>query len=391
MQEKKMRVLFLPRWYPHRQDAMPGLFIQRQAESLTDVCDVAVVYIHAEQDCPNKLEVEFSEENQVRVLRVYYQAPSGKFPGFSKLAGFYRFYRVQMKALKSICEFQPDLVHAHVLTRMGFIALRYSKKQNIPFVISEHWSRYFPENRKFNGFFKKAITRRIVRKAAAMLVVSNKLKQAMLDYGLKNEHYRIIPNIVDPQLFDLRPERQNPEKKTLIHVSCFEDRSKNISGFLRAIKKISSERQDFQCLMVGDGPDLEEMKDYAGSLEIKDTFVIFTGLKTGIELVEIINQADFLVLSSHYETFGTVVVESLSCGTPVLATPVGIVPEVIHAGNGMIIPNSGDEDLKIFISRMLDLCRNYDRRKIRADISEKYTAERVGKEISEIYRQILQK
>ena len=53
---------------------MPGLFIQRQAESLTSFCDVAVLYVQAEKDCPNKIEAEFAEENKVRVLRVYYQS-----------------------------------------------------------------------------------------------------------------------------------------------------------------------------------------------------------------------------------------------------------------------------------------------------------------------------
>ena len=389
--DKKLRVLFLSRWYPHRQDPMPGIFIQRLAESLTSFCDVAVVYVHAEQDCPNKMEVEFAEENQVRVLRVYYQAPSGNMFLLKKFSGLFQFYRVQWKALNSIRDFKPDLVHAHVLTRMGFIAMRFSRKNNIPFVISEHWSRYFPENDKFNGLFKKMLTRRIVKKAAAVLVVSGKLEQAMLDHGLKNEHYSVIPNIVNPDLFRLLPGKHESGKKTMIHISCFEDRSKNISGFLRAVQMLSSERQDFQCLMIGEGPDLEEMKDYAGFLKIKDSFITFTGLKTGVELVEIINQSDFLVLSSHYETFGTVVVESLCCGTPVIATPVGIVPEVINENNGMIIPSSGEEDLKQTINSMLDRCGTYDRSQIREGIAFRYSAESVSNKIQAIYQRILKK
>ncbi len=387
--DHKIRVLFLPRWYPHRQDPMPGLFIQRQAEALTPFCDVAVLYVHAENHCPNKLEVEFAEENKVRVMRIYYQIPSGSFPLLNKLANFYRYYKTQARALKSIQDFHPDLVHAHVLTRMGFIAMRLSTTRNIPYVISEHWSRYFSENDKFNGFFKKMLTRRIVKNAAAILVVSERLKQAMLDHRLKNKNYQIIPNIIDPGLFRLQFLKHDHEKKTMIHISCFEDRSKNISGFLRAVQALSLERRDFHCLMVGEGPDLAEMKELASFLRIIDTFITFTGLKTGNELVDLINQADFLVLSSHYETFGTVVIESLCCGTPVMATPVGIVAEVIHEGNGMIAPGQGEDDLKQTMVKMLEHCRVYDRQKIRDDIAGKYTAENIGKEILKIYQMIL--
>lgn len=368
---------------------MPGLFIQRQAESLTSYCDVAVLFIHAEKNCPNKLEVEFAEENKVRVMRIYYQIPSGNFALLNRLASFYRFYRTQSRALKSIRDFHPDLVHAHVLTRMGLIAMRLGAKRNIPYVISEHWSRYFPGNPKFTGFFKKLLTRIIVKKAAAILVVSEKLKQAMLDHGLKNENYRIVPNIIDPGQFRLLPLTHEDVVKTMIHISCFEDRSKNISGFLRAVKALSAERRDFRVMMVGEGPDLEEMKEYAGFLRMNEPMLTFTGLKTGDALVELINRADFMVLSSHFETFGSVVVESLSCGTPVVATPVGVVPEIIHADNGMIAPTSGEDDLKQTLDKMLDKCRTYDRQQIREGIKGNYSAETVGREILTIYQNII--
>ena len=61
----KIKVLFLPRWYPHKHDPMPGLFIQRQAEALTSDCDVAVIYVHPDPNCPNKIEVDFCEEKSV--------------------------------------------------------------------------------------------------------------------------------------------------------------------------------------------------------------------------------------------------------------------------------------------------------------------------------------
>ncbi len=387
--DNNIRVLFLPRWYPHRQDPMPGLFIQRQAESLTSFCDVAVLYVQAEKDCPNKIEAEFAEENKVRVLRVYYQSSLSKSELLRKIFDFYRFYKVLFRSLKSISGFQPDLIHAHILTRMGWMAMRIAIKRNIPYLISEHWSRYFQENLKFRGMLKKLLTRITVKNAAAVLVVSEKLKQAMWSQGLKNGHYHIVPNIIDPQVFHVIPMEHDSIKKRMIHISCFEDRSKNISGFLNAVKSLWEERQDFECLLVGEGPDLQEMQEYASFLRLSEHCVRFTGLITGEPLVELINRADFLVLSSHFETFGSVVVESLSCGTPVLATPVGIVPEIIHGGNGMIAASSKVEDLTPCLHHMLNECRKYDRQQIRDGIAERFSPVTVGKLLQGIYMEIL--
>ena len=71
--ERKIRVLFLPKWYPTPLDPMEGLFIRYQAEALTPFCDVAVISVHPDPECAGTFGVAFSEENEVRVLRVSYR------------------------------------------------------------------------------------------------------------------------------------------------------------------------------------------------------------------------------------------------------------------------------------------------------------------------------
>ena len=325
---RKIRVIFLPKWYPNRHDPMPGLFVQRQAEALTPYCDVAVISVHPDPDCPNKYEAEFSEENEVRVLRVYYKANGQTTSAIGKVLNLWRFYKANLKAIHSIRQFSPDLIHAHILTRMGLIGWKVSREQHIPLVISEHWSRYFPENNSYNGWLRKRLTTFVVKKADAVIAVSDTLLDAMKKSNLKNRNYKVIPNVVDTEIF--RPGQsitKNP-LKTIVHISCFEDKSKNISGFLRSLKDLSGKRKDFRCLMVGEGPDWDEMKEYAGFLRILDSYVSFTGVKTDNELAEILTGADFSVLSSRYETFGIVLIESLACGIPVVATAVGMAPDL---------------------------------------------------------------
>ena len=368
---------------------MPGLFIQRQAEALTAGCDVAVIYVHPDPDCPNKIEVEFSEEKEVRVLRVYYRV--NRKPGqiIGKALNLWRFYRANMKAIQSIRQFSPDLVHAHMLTRLGFIAWRVSRKMNIPLVISEHWSRYFPESNSYQGLFRKILTRFVVQKASLVIAVSEPLKLAMQSFKLDNPNFHVVPNVVDTGLFTPGSATSTHPVKNFVHISCFEDRSKNISGFLDAILALSQTRSDFKCALIGDGPDMDPLSAYARSLGIIDTFVTFNGLKTGEEVVAMIQDADFTVVSSNYETFGTVVIESLACGVPVVATKVGVAPSVIDEHNGLLVP-PGDLDAMVqALNRMLDQCSMYDRLDISSGISEKFSKVAIGQQLTSLYRELI--
>ena len=384
-----MRVLFLPKWYPDRDDPMPGLFIRRQAEALTPWCDVAVVYVRAEADCPNAYEAEFSEENEVRVLRVYYRADDRK-PGLAgKLVNFWKYYRATRKAIHSIRQFSPDLVHAHILTRIAWMGLRVSRRQHIPLVVSEHWSRYFPENNTYSGWLRKWLTRCVVKRTSALIAVSEPLRDAMIRCGISNPRFRVVPNVVPGDIFRPKLTPEENSVVTMVHISCFEDRSKNISGFLRSIKELSASRQDFRCLLVGEGPDFEAMRSYAGTLGILDSFVFFEGIKTEYEIGDILASADFSVLSSRYETFGTVVIESLACGIPVVATAVGVAPGLIGEMNGMLVPPGDEAAMTAALDRMVGRCRSYDHRVISSGVLEKYSRETVGNEILAIYREVL--
>ena len=383
MNSTRPHILILPRWYPHRYDPMPGLFVRYQAEAIAQHCEVSVLYVHPDPQCPNATETEFSIENGVNVVRVYY------LPSRWLLANWRRFYRAHGAGLALLGETAPDLVHVHVLTREGVMGYLIAKKIRIPFVISEHWSRYFPENDFFRSWWKKILTAFIVRKASALIAVSDKLRQAMIAKGLNHPAFHVVPNVLDMERFRISPATSPAEIKTMVHVSCFEDRSKNISGLLEAVKKVTEQRTDFILRLVGDGPDLEIMKQKAAVLGLTDRFVVFTGLKEGEELVHEYRNADFSILSSRFETFGTVVPESLACGTPVLATSVGIAPELVNTSNGWVVPPGNTDALAEGILGMLERCRNFDRQDVRKTVGERFSTQSIAAQLINIYHTVL--
>ncbi len=368
---------------------MPGLFIQRQAEALAEHCDVAVIYVHPDPDCPSELESDFCNERGVRVLRIYYRAGQHPSSLFFRLRDLWNFRRVHLKAFRSISGFEPDVIHAHILTRMGVIGWLAARKKRVPLVISEHWSRYLPGNGTYTGWLRKRITAFVTSRASALTAVSGLLRTAMQRCGIDHPLFAVIPNVVDTSHPGILACPAATASKTIVHISCFDDRSKNISGFLRSLSALSEKRSDFSCLLVGDGPDLDAMKDYAGSLGLAEPAVRFTGLQTGPELEEVLGSADFTVLSSRFETFGTVVIESLARGIPVVATTVGVADEEINEENGIRVPPGDDEAMTGALDRMLDRCRSYNREAIRNGIGDKFSAPVVARQLLGLYETVL--
>jgi glycosyltransferase involved in cell wall biosynthesis len=367
---------------------MPGLFIQRQAEALAAGNHVVVLSAHPDPACPSEFEIDYSEERGVLAIRVYFKTPEIALPGISQLANLINFYRAHMRGIEVVGDFVPDIIHSHILTREALIGHLLSRRYQVPHVISEHWSRYFPQNGSFKGQIRKLATRYVVARAAAVIAVSEVLKHAMISCHLVNSNYFVVPNVVDSPINDSTSKARSGTKKRFLHVSCFDDRAKNISGLLHAIHRLSEKRNDFQCLLAGDGPDVENMQQLAKELGLQKETVDFIGLKGGDDLTRLYQEADFTVLSSSYETFGTVLVESLACGTPVVSTAVGIAPEVINEQNGILVPSNNSDMLVEAINRMLDHCSSFNRKGIREGIAGRYTPIAVSTQLNTIYSSV---
>lgn len=389
MSASPLNILFLPRWYPHRYDPMPGLFIQRQAEALTTWHHVVVLYVHPDPHCPSEFEIDFAEENGVTAVRVYYKIPETVLPGIYQALNLSSFYRAHQRGLEVVGDFIPDVIHSHILTRTALIGHLMSRRYRVPHVISEHWSRYFQENGTYRGWLRKPVTRYVVGKAAAMIAVSEALKHAMIACHLSNLHYFVVPNVVTSPLRIDKHQQRHGSRKQFLHVSCFDDRAKNISGLFEAIAELLKRRSDFRCLLAGEGPDLERIQQVAVDLDLMGKTVFFVGLKAQKDLTGLYEQVDFTVLSSRYETFGTVLIESLACGTPVVSTAVGIAPEVITDRNGILVPVNDKQALVEAIDRMLDQFSSFDREAIRATVQDRYSPQSVGSQLSAIYTQIM--
>jgi len=257
--------------------------------------------------------------------------------------------------------------------------------RNINYVITEHWSRYLPITGTYSGVFRKFITKIIVNKASAVSTVSKNLSAAMQSHGLANPNYIVLPNVVDSDAYNIDNQKEKNRIKRFVHISCFEDRSKNISGILRTISKLAQIRQDFECVLVGEGADLEEMKLLASDLKLKEPMLKFTGLLENENLINEYQQADFMVMFSNYENMPVVISESFSCGLPIIATSVGGIPEYVNKENGRLVEAKDEPALLEAINFMLDHSSDFDKNKIRQQAVETFGKQAVTKIFEELY------
>ena len=175
-------------------------------------------------------------------------------------------------------------------------------------------------------------------------------------YGAPADRVSVIPCGVDVSLF--RPvDRQAaraacgiPDKKTLLFVGR-PDPIKGLENLLRAASMIDRD-SDFQLLVTGcDNRYTGEWRQ--GAEDVRDRF-IFAGPVEHEKMYLYYNAADLCVIPSYYESFCLTALESVACGTPVLATPVGEIPQISRlSALCKIIPDNSPAGLAQHIGNFL--------------------------------------
>lgn len=370
-QSPNVNVLYLTPWYPHRYDAMSGLFVRKHAVAATRAgASVTVLYAFRDKHVSH-CEIVEQHTDGVREIYVYYRGSEL----FALLRGFRHITRTAP---------MPDVVQLNVITKNALLALYLKALHGIPYIIVEHWSGYQPANNTYRGFFHKRMAELSVSHAHAVLPVSNALAQDMQRQGLTSDKYGIINNVVDGFFF--LPHDTTPHDKTrILHISCFDDKAKNLCGMLRAVNAVSRIRNDFELLIVGTGIDFEHVKNYSDSLDWQGNAPTFTGELTPAQVAEQFRCADFFLMFSNYENAPVVISESLASGVPVVSSNVGGIADMVTSECGILVPPGDEKSLAEAVTAMLDNYRTYDPQAIRSH-GMQYSFSAVGNTLVEFYK-----
>lgn len=363
---------------------MFGLFVRRHAEVVSKSARVSVLYFAPATHQSAKGWNVIESDNLTEYI---YYPKNIKFPLIGKLIRLLAFFYAMHKGFSMIRRRfgKPDITHVHILTRMGVIAQFIRIKFSIPYVITEHWSRYLPYPGTYRGSVRKCLTKWICKNACAVSTVTKNLGEALKNHGLIKD-FMLINNVVDTELFSPKSNLQiDSNTVQIIHISCFEDRSKNISGLIDAFHQLRQEREDISLELVGDGVDRGMIENIVKEKKLEGC-VHFHGVLKGQALVDKLASASFLVISSHYENMPVVIPEAFACGIPVLSTNVGGISEWVNDTNGLLVQANSSSALLEGLISMSENFKQYDRDLIRETALKHFSSQGVSQQFLSLYQ-----
>jgi glycosyltransferase involved in cell wall biosynthesis len=222
---------------------------------------------------------------------------------------------------------------------------------------------------------KRFVERRVYRSARRLITLSSAFRDLLCaDYGISRDRVSVIPGGVDITRFRPMESRSAararlgwPGQGSIIFCIRRLVRRMGLENLLEAFAQVAPRHPDAHLVIAGRGPLAEELQARAAALGVAAR-VRFAGFVTDDDLPFAYTAADFsIVPSDALEGFGLITLESLACGTPVLVTPVGGLPEAVGALDpALVVPGCSPSDLAAGLERGLagglpsvPDCRNY--------------------------------
>ncbi|KKP78005.1 MAG: Glycosyl transferase, group 1, partial [Candidatus Moranbacteria bacterium GW2011_GWF2_35_39] len=109
-----------------------------------------------------------------------------------------------------------------------------------------------------------------------------------------------------------------------------------------------AKKSNLKILIVGNGALHNYLKLEIQNSKLNDRVILYGWAKDSAEVAKLINESRALIMLSYNEGGPRVILEALACGVPVIATPVGIVPDVLSLNNGRIVEWSSNQAIKAF-------------------------------------------
>jgi glycosyltransferase involved in cell wall biosynthesis len=278
-----------------------------------------------------------------------------------------------------------DVIHAHgykadVYTRLAML------DQKVPLVSTCHnWLDEDLRTRLYG-----VVDRYFLRSFPRVVAVSEEVRQRLLEAGVAQERLRVIPNGIDLRPFTIErvpdPVEWSQDRPAAVGMVARLSAEKGVDLFLRAAAQVAGAIAHVRFVVVGDGPDREELEALIDQLRLRP-FVTMLGRRN--DMPAQYASFDLLVSSSRKEGLPIAILEGMAAGLPLIATAVGEVPALVRDGETGILLPTGDPGA--LASAIVDLLRDREKRSrlgsaARQLVEKEYSAERMANEYLDIYK-----
>ena len=308
-----------------------------------------------------------------------------------------------IKAVNMIKKMNLDVIHSNVEFTVGIFARVVSEQLSIPLVHTYHtnwedYTHYITKNKKILDDICKKLLKYLVvffedKTVTELIVPSNKIYNLFKDKYKFTKNIHIIQTGIETSKFykekfnlkdinSLKKKLGIKKKDFVVMTVSRLAKEKRVDRIINNHKELVKKYSNMKLLIVGDGPDIDKLKDEAKSLGVSDS-VIFTG-KVPLSDIPIYYQlGNVFVTASKSETQGLTVVEAISSSLPVVAVKDdSFVNSVIEEFNGFVFTD--DEKYINSISKLYEDKDLYNRlsnqsRLLSEDFSSEYFALKVLK------------
>jgi glycosyltransferase involved in cell wall biosynthesis len=286
----------------------------------------------------------------------------------------------------ALARLDAPLVHVHTASRASFwrksAVFLMARMARRPYLLHMHGGEFMLFYEKECGPRRQRFIRHILREAALVLVLSEQWRES-LQRICPEARIEVLPNGV--ALPDLA-QRRTLERPRIVFLGAMA-RGKGIYDLLRAFALIADRFPDARLICAGPG-SIVPARAMAARLEIAGR-VDFPGWLDAEQKQRLLASATLFVLPSYAEGLPMALLEAMSWGLPVIATPVGGVPQLVqHQANGLLVAPGNIEQLASSLASALD--KPELRQKLgtaaRATIEEHFCRDRSLEQLSRIYR-----
>lgn len=335
MAAKPLRILTFTTLYPSAERPRHGIFVETRLAHLRACTDVDLRVVAPVPWFPSRaprfgLYAQYAR-TPAEEVRDGVQVLHPRYVTAPRIGMYTQPYALAHAAAATLHKlrrdgFDFDLIDAHYLYPDGVAAAMLARRFGKPLLLTARGSDV---NLLMDYRWPRRLILEAVRQAGAVVAVSAALRERLVAHGVDPAHVQVLRNGVDTEIF--RPIARADARATLalptgpvIAVVGNLVPEKGVDLVLDAVAALP----DATVVIVGDGPERARLEAQAHALGIAER-VRFLAVRPQRELAKVYSAADVLVLASSREGWPNVLLEAMACGTPVVATAVGGVQEIV--------------------------------------------------------------
>ncbi len=214
------------------------------------------------------------------------------------------------------------------------------------------------QHKTYDGKIETMKKRRnlILHNADRIITVSNFLADLLTQMGVKRDVIKVIYNSVEfinDTGRDLNECKNSGNGDKIITTICRLTPWKGVDGIIKIIPSIIKECGEVKFLILGDGPEMDRLKNLAKEMQVEDK-VIFLGRVKHQDAMQCLKNSHLFVLNTNYEGLSHAILEAMHADIPVVSTNVGGNPETIEdAKEGLLVEYNNGGQLKDAIVKIL--------------------------------------